>query len=144
MSILNMSSSRTLPEADLEQLAQLAVALSRRLTRVLPEDMAPAIAAALAQIAAAIHPDRCQLLEFGESGGLTRVHALPGAANGADGSAQGPGAETWLVERLTRGEVVDIARPDGHSRSILAVPASLGGQVVCALLIDSDRAPRRT
>jgi formate hydrogenlyase transcriptional activator len=139
MSVLNMSSSRTLPEADLEQLAQLAVALSRRLTRVLPEDMAPAIAGALAQIAAAIHPDTCQLLEFGESGGVTRIHALPG---GPDGAAQAP--EAWLVERLARGEVVDISRPDGHSRSILAVPASLGGQAVCALVIDSVRVARRS
>src|SRR4051794_29346306 len=113
MSVLNMSSSRTLPEADLEQLAQLAVALSRRLTRVLPEDMAPAIAGALAQIGAAIQPDGCQLLEFGESGGLSRVHVHPDRANAPDGSPFRP--EAWLIERLTRGEVVDISRPDGNS-----------------------------
>ena len=137
MSVVNISSSRSIPEANVELLAQLAVALSRRLTRVLPEDMGPAITGALTEIAAAIEPDGCQLLEFGESGGLSRVHALPGTAD-----ASGPAAEAWLVERLTRGEVVDITRPDAHSRSILAVPASLGGQVVCALVIDSVRLPR--
>ena len=150
MSVLNMSSSRTAPEADLEQLAQLAVALSRRLTRVLPEDMAPAIAGALAQIAAAIHPDTCQLLEFGESGGLTRVHSLPDPANRPDGAAQAP--EAWLVERLTRGEVVDISRPDGHSRiasvrrvaGLCSGGASLAAGSRCALVIDSVRAPRRS
>src|SRR5436190_22207964 len=107
MSVLNMSSTRTIPEADLEQLAQLAVALSRRLTRVLPEDMSPAIAGALGQIAAAIHPDGCQLFEFGESGGLARVHALPATADAADAAQPAPGADASVVERLTRGEVVD-------------------------------------
>jgi len=143
MSVLNMSSTRTIPEADLEQLAQLAVALSRRLTRVLPEDMAPAIAGALAQIAAAIRPDECQLLEFSETGGLTRVHAAPGIDNAAEGPPA-PAAEAWLVDRLMRGEIVDVSRPDAQSRSVLAVPASLGGQVVCALVIDSLRGPRRS
>ena len=141
MSVVNISSTRNIPEADLEHLAQLSVALSRRLTRVLPEDMAPAIAGALAQIAAAISPDGCQLLEFGEAGGLARVHSLPGTSDAAD-AASSPAAEAWLVERLARGEVVDISRPDAHARSILAVPASLGGQVVCALVIDSVRLPR--
>ena len=114
MSVVNISSSRSIPEANVELLAQLAVALSRRLTRVLPEDMGPAITGALTEIAAAIEPDGCQLLEFGESGGLSRVHALPGSAD-----ASGPAAEAWLVERLTRGEVVDITRPDAERTSTL-------------------------
>ena len=67
--------------------------------------------------------------------------------------------EPWLIERLARGELVAIARPDerpagGDRRagarravrgacSILGVPASVAGQVVCALVIDSAAAPRR-
>jgi hypothetical protein len=141
-----MSSSRGLPEADPEQLAQLAVTLSRRLARVLLEDMGPTIAEALSQIAAAIRVDRCQLLELAESGSVTRAHVPTGTATAPEGQDQTL-AEAWLVERLVRNELVDISRPDELPReaiasrdqarrtgacSILAVPASVGGQVVCA------------
>jgi formate hydrogenlyase transcriptional activator len=109
---------------------------------VQPEEMAPAIQSALGQIAAAMSPDSCQLLEFGESGVL-RTHGLPGAATAGGGADHAPAAEAWLVDRLVRGEVVDLPRPDPHSPGILGVPASLGGQVVCALVIDSVRPARQ-
>ena len=149
MSVLNMSSPRTLPEADLEQLAQLAVTLSRRLTRVLPEEMEAVIAEALAEVVAEIRVDSCRLLEFADSGAVTRAHG--GAGTGPDGQVRPPAAEAWLIERLTRGEIVDFSRPDDPSRDapappppfLLAVPAVLGGQVVCALVVDSARSSRR-
>ena len=144
MSVLNMSSSRSLPEADLEQLAQLAVTLSRRLTRVLPEEMDQVIAEALTQVVAAIRVESCQLLEFIESGAVARTHASLATGAGPEGQARPPGVEASIVERLTRGEIVDLSRPEEQSRgSLLAVPASLGGQVVCALVVDSARSPRR-
>ena len=74
MSVVNISSSWSSPEANPEQLAQLAVTISRGLTRVLMDDIAPAIGDALAQIALAAHADRCQLLEFAASGVVARVH----------------------------------------------------------------------
>ena len=49
--------------------------------------------------------------------------------------------EASFLDCLRRGDVVDISRPD--ECAILAVPASLGGQVVCALVLASSRSPRR-
>ena len=158
MSVVNISTSRTLPEADLEQLAKLAVTLSGRLARVLLDNMPAAIAGALADVAAATRADGCQLLEFSEAGAVTRTHVPTRIASGADGQHQVMAAEPWLVDRLGRAEVVAISRPDelpreaidsrDHERrtrsgSILAVPASLGGHVICALVIESARLPRR-
>jgi formate hydrogenlyase transcriptional activator len=158
MPVVNMSSPRNLPDPDLEQLSQLAVTLSRQLGRGLLEDMAPAIAQALTQVAAALRVDGCRLLEFAESGSVTRAHVPFGIVAAPAGTNQTPVAEGWLVDRLTRGEIVDISRPDElprgagagreHARrtgtySVLAVPASMGGQVVCALVIESARVPRR-
>jgi transcriptional regulator with GAF, ATPase, and Fis domain len=144
MSVLNMPSSRNLPDGDLEQLAQLAVTLSRRLTRVLPEQMDQVITEALAQVAAAIRVESCQLLEFAESGVVARAHASPLTDAGPDAQARSPIQEASIVERLTRGEIVDLSRPEEQSRgSLLAVPATLGGQAVCALVIESARSPRR-
>jgi formate hydrogenlyase transcriptional activator len=158
MSVLNMLSSRNQPDSGLEQLAQLAVTLSRQLTRVLPEGMGPVIAEALGAIAAAVHVDGCQLLEFGDAGAVARVHPFTAATNEPGAGSQPPAPEAWLVERLVRGEIVDSSRPDDLPReaiesrdrarhtgvySVLAVPASMGGQVVCALVIDSVGFPRR-
>ena len=104
--------------------------------------MAPAIADALAEVAAATRVDSCQLLEFAESGAVTRVHVAAGTATGPTDEPP-PAPEAWLVDRLLRGEVVAISRPEELPRdaiasreqarrtgaySILAVPASLGGQ----------------
>src|SRR5829696_1875907 len=160
MSVVNISSSRVLPEADVEQLAQLAVTLSRRLTRVLPEDMAPSMDDALAQIAAAVRVERCQLLEFSECGTLERAHTVtaPGIARGGAEDEETAPAEAWLLERLARSEIVNISRPEDLPREvsasreaadqpgaccILGVPASLGGQVVCALVLDNSGYPKR-
>ena len=153
MSVVNMLSSRNQPDPGLEQLTQLAVTLSRQLTRIHPDGLTPAIAEALGAIAAAAYVESCQLLEFGEAGTVACVHPVRPAAG-----ATTPAPETWLVERLLRGEIVDISRPDdlpreavdGRERarltgacSMLAVPASMGGQVLCALVIDGVGFPRR-
>ena len=111
MSVLNMSSPGTLPDADLEQLAQLAVTLSRRLARVLPQEMTGVIGEALAHVDSAISVGGCRLVEFAESGAVTRVHVSTSGATDRAGD-RAPDPEAWLVERLTRGEIVDISRPD--------------------------------
>ena len=64
MSVVNIASSRTLPETD--HLAELAVSLSSRLTRVPADGMPSAIAESLAEIASAIRVEGCRLLEFGD------------------------------------------------------------------------------
>jgi len=139
MSVVNLSSSRTSPESDLDQLAQLAVTLSRRLARLLPEDMPGAIADALGQLASAIRVDTCQLLEFAEGGAVARAHTAGHAADEPDGLARIQ--EASFLDCLRRGDVVDTSRPD--ECAILAVPASLGGQVLCAVVVASSRLPRR-
>jgi formate hydrogenlyase transcriptional activator len=155
MSVINISSSWASPDANPEQLAQLAVTLSRGLTRVLLEDIATATADALAQITTAAHADGCQLLEFAESGDVARVHAPARSPNVPAGADQPP-PEAWLLERLKRGELVNISRAEELPKeafvsreeartgpcSILAIPASPGGQVLSALVINSVRSRR--
>ena len=121
--------------------------------------MAPAIAEALAEVAAAIRADGCQLLEFAESGAVTRAHVAHRRREARLTAAPARRPEAWLVERLaarrarvdlaTRGAAAGGDRQPRSRRaargacSILGVPASLGGQVVCALVVDSGRVPRR-
>ena len=158
MSVVNISTSRTVPGADIEQLARLAVTLSGRMARVVLDEMPATIVDALAEIAAATRVDGCQLLEFSEAASVSRTHVPGRIANGPDGQHQVMAAEPWLVGRVGRGEVVAISQPDEFPReaidsrdpqrlprpcSILAVPASLGGHVICALVIETARVPRR-
>jgi transcriptional regulator with GAF, ATPase, and Fis domain len=151
MTVISMPASHAAPELELEDIVQLAVTLSGRLTRVHVDDIGAVIADALEQIAAATHVDACALLEFSASGAVAHTHrAISGAAT------SGAHAERWLAERLARGEAVAIARPedappeldaardrDALPCSILGVPASLAEQVVCALVLESGRWSRR-
>jgi formate hydrogenlyase transcriptional activator len=158
MSVINISASRNLPDADHDALSHLAASLSGRLTRVRLDDMRAAIAAALTEIATMTRADTCQLLEFNESAFVTRVHVPNTAAKAPHGQHPSREPEAWLVERLWRGELVAISRPEElpgeaiasreQSRitgpySILGLPASSGGHVVCALVIDAGKVPRR-
>jgi len=155
MHVVNISSSRPHQEADLEHLSQLAVTLSRQLTRVTPDGMPAAIADALTQAAAATHAEACYLIEFGDSGGVTRTHATAGSPAPAEHRVAG---EPWLIDRLVRGELLTIVRADElpsdaiatreHASrrggcSYLAVPVSLGGHANCGLVIDGGPALRR-
>ncbi len=157
MSVVNISASRNVPETDFDPLAQLAASLSGRLTRVPFDDMPGALAQALAEIAAAIRAENCRLLEFTGSGTVGRIHSAGGTVRPPAGAHHAL-AEDWLVERLSRGELVSISRPEELPReaaasrdrsrltgaySILGVPASAGTQVVCALVVDCGRLPRR-
>ena len=143
-------------EEDQDQLAQLAASLSRRLTRVPLDDMAAAIAEALAEIGAVTRVEGCQLLEFTESAAVARVHFRLRHRRGNAGGRPPPEPGNWLVERLWRGELVSISRPEelpgeavasrAQSRttganSILGVPAACGGRVICALVVDCGRLP---
>ena len=157
MSVVNISASRNVPETDHDPLAQLAASLSGRLTRVPVDGMPAAMAHALAEIAAAIRVENCRLLEFTGSAMVGRIHSASGMVRPPDGAHHAL-AEDWLVDRLWRGELVSISRPEELPReavasreqsrlagaySILGVPASAGSQVVCALVVDCGRLPRR-
>jgi formate hydrogenlyase transcriptional activator len=154
MSVVNIA-SRNL-EADSQHLAELAVSLSRRLTRVLVDGMPAAIAEALAEIGAAMRVESCRLLEFADFTNAPKLHGATGTSAPADGGAAFE-PDDWLVDRLRRGELVSIARPEDLPRealmsspqarlarpySLLAAPASSGGKVICALIVDSGRVAR--
>ena len=157
MSVLRMSSTLTSPEMELEHITQLAVTLSGQLTRVYFDDIAPTIAEALQRVAAATHVDQCQLIEFSALGTVARAHLPTRTMNTVDGQDEVSAPEEWLSTRLARGEIVAVSRPEelpaqavtareqAHRSvfSLLGVPASVAGQVVCALVIESVRATRR-
>src|SRR5829696_7231560 len=110
MSILNMSSSRPVPEPELDEFEQLAIALSGRLTGLHFEELPAAIAEALGQLAQAISANACRLVEFCETGSVAREH-LAGAAVDASREGNQPSAcDTWLLDRLARGEQVVVSR----------------------------------
>ncbi len=147
-------SSHTLPEADTEQVMQLTVQLSGMLAQADSDAIDGAIAQALEQLAVAISVERCQLIEFAPTGGVARTHGPSGAVG--CGTSQAP--ERWLVERLSRGELVIVGGSDDHSaearhdrqqarqlghRSMLGMPSSVGGEVSCALVVASSRSLRR-
>ena len=90
MSVLNMSSSRVRPEAELERITQLAVTLSAQLTRVDFDGLDPVIAGVLTQVATTTRVEICRLVEFGESGSVARVHLPTGIANTAHWAASDP------------------------------------------------------
>jgi len=157
MSVVAIWPKRIVPETELQQFEQFAVALSGRLSRFHLDDVGPAIVEALDQIAAAMCAAACQLIEFTETGSVARCH-LPSPANAHDGPNQMAMPEEWLVQRLARGEMVTISRPadlppdatiarDQARRSggysVLGVPASAAGRVVSALVIGSHGASRR-
>jgi len=157
MSVFKIASSWSSPDADPERLPQLAVTLSARLTCVPLEDIEAAIGESLAEVAAATRAEVCQLLEFTASGTVTRVY-VPSAKPPAPPAEKPSAPEPWLVDRLGRGERVVVSRPEDYPReaidsrdhvrrsrpySMVALPASLDGQVMCALLLASDRMARR-
>jgi formate hydrogenlyase transcriptional activator len=154
MSVLNMSSSRVRPEAELERITQLAVTLSAQLTRVDFDGLDPVIAGVLTQVATATRVEECQLVEFTESGSVARVHLPTRPANTADGGHHLPAPDQWLLARLASGEAVVVSRPDDLppeitalrqtlGGSVVGVPASVAGRVVCALVLASGRLTRR-
>src|SRR5688572_23192140 len=134
MSISNLSSSRNLPDSEIEQVAQLAVAFSRRLTRAPLGEIAPAIAEALEGIAVATRAGACQLVEFTESGSVTRAHFPSKATNSSDRQSQTPVPDAWLVERVMRGEVVAISRPDELPREAVAARERALASGICSIL----------
>jgi formate hydrogenlyase transcriptional activator len=152
MSVAAFSTVRTMPDTELQEFEGLTVTLSGRLTRLALEEIAPAIGSALDQVARVLAVDSCRLIEFADRGAVAREYTAATATSPAIPVAG------WLVDRLVRGELVAISRvedlpPDAvaareHARrtrrgAVLGVPASVAGQVVCALVIDERPLPRR-
>jgi len=151
------AATHRVPERQLEDVAQLAVTLSGRLARMRPDGIAQVIAEALEQVAAEACADKCQLVEFSGNGAVAHVYGSA-TADAARGQGRASVIDEWLIERLARGELVTISRPEElpveamalkeqarrtGSCSLLGIPASVAGDVVCALVIDSLWFPRR-
>jgi transcriptional regulator with GAF, ATPase, and Fis domain len=154
MSVLSLS-SRPRPETELELITQLAVTLSGVLTRLHLDEPDAAIGAALQHVALSTQVEACQLVEFTELGTVGRTHLPTRHANTEGPEHQTDALDDWITERLSRGEVVVIPRPDKLPReamavrgqtgvsSMLGVPALVAGRVVCALVLQNSRLTRR-
>ena len=153
-----ISSSPATPEMELEELDRLAASLPHRLGHLHLEEITATIASTLGQIAGIMSVDACRLVEFAEGGAIAREHFPATPRNVVPKSNPLSGGVRWLMERLARGEVIAISRPEDlpldalaareHVRrtgvcSVLGVPVSIAGQVVCAFVIDGVRASRR-
>ena len=154
MSVVSIASSHQAPDPD-DAYTKLVASISKRLTCVAVDGLAVAITETLSDIAGAIRVENCRLIEFAETPAPPRVYHA-GAARSPQGNQLE--VEDWLAERLGRGELVSASRPEELPRaaiasreearvsgpySLLGVPATSGGQVVCALVVDSGRLPRR-
>jgi formate hydrogenlyase transcriptional activator len=158
MPVVNMSSARSHSERELEFIGQFAARLSGRLTRAAAEDLGPIVVETLGHVAQAMHVGDCQLIEFTDGGTVARTHVQGIVGGERDGAACESTHERWFVDRLARGEVVAVSRPEElpqdadaardrarrtGSCSVLGVPASIAGHIVCALTIDGARMPRQ-
>ncbi len=156
MSVLNMPSSRSLPEAELERITELAVSLSGQLTRVTFDELEAAIAGGLQHLVLATGADACRLIQFNEGGAVVGAQNTTRIVNLA--AEEAPPLDEWLAVRLARGEVVAVSQPEDlppeakilrqqmdqpWRGALLGVPASVAGRVMCALVINSTRVTRR-
>jgi len=156
MAAVGISASHSDSESELETIGHFAVTLSGRLARVHRNELAASIAEALQEIAGATGVDGCQLIEFTPAGSVAKTY-VPACSATAAGEPPVRPQEHWLLERLARGESVVVARLEDlpHDAiaarerarrsgccSILGVPAFAGGEVACALVLDSARVRR--
>ena len=154
MSLVPVASSPHATDPD-DGYAKLFASLSMRLTCATVDRLPAAITDTLTDVAAATRVESCRLIEFAEAPASPTVYYAAGTARSSKGIAED---EDWLVEQLGRGELVAASRPEELPRaallsreqsrvpgpySLLGVPASAGGEVVCALVIDGGRVPRR-
>ena len=109
MAVVSISSLPKDREAELEQVAELAVSLSGRLTRLRVNEIGPAIAAALKQIAEVIGVDSCRLMQFAD--GSPAREPLPGGGELHTEERIDDSVDGWLIERLGRGDIVAISQP---------------------------------
>src|SRR5688572_21802114 len=158
MSVISIPTSRTITDSEVKDIVRLTSELRAHFASVQAEDINLAIAESLGAIAAAFAVESCKLIEFNETGAVSRVHVPAGTAAGVNGRHRVPAPDGWLVTRLSRGQIVVISRPEElpteavaaretarrtMGYSILGVPAPISGQTVCALTIEATGVSRR-
>jgi formate hydrogenlyase transcriptional activator len=151
---LAIASRRNPSEFVPEPLERLAADLAARMSRLPLDDMTVVIADALRRVALAVSVGICRLIEFNDQGDVAGEHGMSaGDALEADGPVVQSGS--WLIRRMSRGELVVISRPsdlppdaiaaqDERVRvcSLVAVPAAAAGRVVSALVVEDSRMSR--
>jgi len=154
MQVIAFTSPRVRPDDELQLFERLTVTLSSRFARLQAGEIAPAIVSALEQVAAAIDVDGGLLVEFAESQTIGVSHAWPDPGVIVDAQNGGTALPSWLLDRLSRHEVVNVARTEdlpqeprtwadrAGARSLLGVPVLVAGQLVCALIVWTRRSAR--
>jgi transcriptional regulator with GAF, ATPase, and Fis domain len=127
-----MPSIVPMSETETDPIVRLVVALSARLTRARDQEVVPAIVEALDEIAEATKADSCQLIEFSSSGIVAEIYRSARHGDAPVSADEGAGLDEWITDRLAGGETVSTALADA---SLIGVPASASGQVICALVI---------
>jgi formate hydrogenlyase transcriptional activator len=141
------------PDQQLRQFERLAAMLSSQFAGLHVEQIVPSIIGALERVAGAIDVDGSVLVDFAEDGVVGGVHRWPlrNEAGPLDSEGSPP---RWLTDRLARHELVRVSgagdlpvderekacRSGGWSA--LGVPSVVAGQVVCALIVWTDRPSR--
>ena len=119
----------------------LTATLSSRFVRLHANEIGPALVSALHEVTRAIGADACSLVEFGEDRDVTAMLTWPDGDPKLGPLGRMDGLPRWLVDRLTRQEVVVVSGVDDlppeerrwHDEtgdwSGLAVPVLLSEQV---------------
>ncbi len=145
-------SSRTASESEVPQFEHLLSTLSSRFAALHLDELAQALVHTLEQICLVLNVDRSSVIEFSEDGNvrICQSRVRPGVDHiPVDPD---PAAWTWLVGRLRDGTPVAVSRLEDlpmearaereHARqtglcSTFAVPVSIGGRCICALVVES-------
>lgn len=157
MATHNFSSAYPETQFEIDPIVRLAISVSSRLAKAQGAELVPAILDALDHIADATGVDASQLIELSSTGVVTETFGSAKSTTTPAVNQLGV-LEDWLKERLSQGEVVmtssagelpdeavqarEIARRTGGC-SILALPASSGGEVVGGLVLHTSRAARQ-
>ena len=145
-------STRTTSNQDLHQFERLVASLSSTFAALHVDELAHALKDTLGQVRLVMNVDRSSVVAFDDDGGIRGCHSQD--RPGMDPIRIDPDASQWrwLVGRLRDGQLVplsrledcpmeargerDYARRTGLSSS-LAVPVSIGGRCICALVLGS-------
>ena len=155
MTTIAFSSTPADRDRERPSLDSLTATLSSRFVRLHANEIAPALVSALHEVTRAIGADACSLVEFGEDRDVSAMLTWPDGDPKIGPLGRMDGLPRWLLDRLTRHEVVAVSGVDdlpAEERALarqtgdwsgLAVPVLVAEQVACALVVWCRRAPRQ-
>ena len=152
MTLIAFSHASSGPELGL-QLFELAASLSSRFATLQADDIPQAIAAALQQVEQLANFNAAGLIEFDENGALAASYWSPAWLDQAAKADGDPSVPRSVLERLARHEIVAVSRGEPAAENStrdesrewvgLGIPAAVGGNVICALMVRSRRPTQR-